>query len=254
MYSIHSSFIRSGTALVASVLALVGLAPAPATHLQAAASSADTASANASPGRALDALAALPLNFEPRELGRRRGVRRPRAGLQHLGRRSRCQRGPAGRWPSCGTGLCDRRRDRRGASRGRDAPARRDAPLRRRPAGLAGQRRDVRARRRARRPPRHRRRLLRRPAATGVRLHRQAGRQSGRRRDARARRRPSADRPRRPATCSCTWPGRCCASARRWPTRRSTASAGRSRVPSRWTPRSGRVGFEVGSYDPGMPW
>ena len=69
MHSIHSSFIRSGTALVASVLALVGLAPAPATHLQAAASSADTASANASQGRALDALASLPLNFEPRELG-----------------------------------------------------------------------------------------------------------------------------------------------------------------------------------------
>jgi uncharacterized repeat protein (TIGR01451 family) len=69
VHSIHSSFVRSGAALVASVLALVGLAPAPATHLQAAVSATDTTPPNASPGRAFDALAALPLSFEPRELG-----------------------------------------------------------------------------------------------------------------------------------------------------------------------------------------
>lgn len=67
MHSNHSSFIRSGTALVASVLALVGLAPAPATHLHAAAPSADTVPANVAPARALDAIASLPLTFESRE-------------------------------------------------------------------------------------------------------------------------------------------------------------------------------------------
>ena len=248
MHSIHSSFIRSGTAL-----RRVGAGPRRSRtgpgHSPPGGGvfGRHGMPANASQGRALDALASLPLNFEPRELGGAAafvgrgqgynisvGARGASLALLTAGRRAERR-------------LCDRRRDRRCAPRGRDAPARRDAPLRRRPAGLAGQRRDLRARRRPRRPARHRRRLLRRPAAARVRLHRQARRRTLPTPGCWCTALTVCRSTRRRATCSCTWPGRCCASARRLPTRRSTASAGRSRVHSRSTPRSGRVGFEVGA-------
>ena len=80
MSSSHSSFIRSGSALIASVLTLVAVAPMPRTstlHAAATGAAASRRSSESTTSRAVTALATLPLHFDAHiHEGRRRFVAR----------------------------------------------------------------------------------------------------------------------------------------------------------------------------------